>query len=368
MKNKLKSLKKYLRDTSAPRSIIQYLEDLELEINNKKYGLSFEEHSEEIERIIENNDTELIEQKKLRIGKNRNMDANFLIEGENLAVLKQLEKTLLKRIDVICIDPPYNTGMHSLNYNDYDFIDENDTYIHSKWLSYIKKRIDCAYSLLTDHGTMFINIDENEIGNLLLLCGQIFGEKNIDVLIWPKTDPRFDKNRVEKPFHNIKIVHEYVLVCFKDKSKTTFNKIHRPIWTNNDCKDTIEDMETILKGLGTTSSAKDEIAEIFGNRYRFQTPKPRKIIKEFVRAASKRDSIILDFFAGSGTTGHAVMDLNKEDNGNRKFILVTNNENNICRDITYQRLRKAVEKELYTETIVYFTIRFKPKSKKKGTI
>ncbi len=267
-----------------------------------------------------------------------------------------MEKSYSGTIDVICIDPPYNTGMQSLNYNDYDYINKDDSYIHSKWLSFMQKRLGIAYRLLSGIGVMFINIDENEIGNLLLLCGQIFGENNLDVLIWPKTDSRFDQNRNDKPFHNIKMIHEYVLVCFKNKSQTNFNKLICPKWTDNDCIEMPQEMETILKGLGTTSSAKDELTEIFGSRYLFQTPKPRRLIKEFVRAASRPDSIVLDFFAGSGTTGHAVMDLNKEDGGNRTYILVTNNENNICREITYERLKRVINKENYKESLKFYII------------
>jgi len=111
-----------------------------------------------------------------------------------------------------------------------------------------------------------------------------------------------------------------------------------------------------LKVIGTTSSAKDELQEIFGSRDIYVTPKPRKMIKEFVRVAAGPNAIILDFFAGSGTTGHAVMDLNKEDGGKRKFILVTNNENNICIDITYERLKRVIYKENYTENLKYFKI------------
>jgi adenine-specific DNA-methyltransferase len=120
-------------------------------------------------------------------------------------------------------------------------------------------------------------------------------------------------------------------------------------------------MESILKGYGTTSSAKDELGEIFGSRYLFQTPKPRKLIKELVRAAAGKNAFILDFFAGSGTTGHAVMDLNKEDNGKRRFILVTNNENGICRTITYERLKRALEKEKYEESLKYYKINYVPR-------
>lgn len=95
----------------------------------------------------------------------------------------------------------------------------------------------------------------------------------------------------------------------------------------------------------------DELAYILGDRTIFSTPKPVKLIKEFVRAGSNKNSIVLDFFAGSGTTGHAVMDLNKEDGGNRKFILITNNESNICRKVTIPRTQKAIEKFEYKEEL-----------------
>ena len=100
-------------------------------------------------------------------------------------------------------------------------------------------------------------------------------------------------------------------------------------------------METILKGLGTTSSAKDELKEILGRRDIFQTPKPMRLVKELVRAAAGKDALILDIFAGSGTTGHAVMNLNMEDGGNRKFILINNAENEICRKVTYDTPKKC---------------------------
>jgi adenine-specific DNA-methyltransferase len=114
-------------------------------------------------------------------------------------------------------------------------------------------------------------------------------------------------------------------------------------------------MESILSGLGTTSSAKDELACVFGNRLRFRTPKPMRLIKELVRAASTELSFVLDFFAGSGITGHAVMDLNHEDGGKRRFILVNNNESNICREITYERLRWAISQG-YDEGLRYFVL------------
>jgi len=132
---------------------------------------------------LKENDVELVEQKELAIKHGKRL--NFLIEGENLAVLRWLTKSYLGKINVIYVDPPYNTGMKSLNYCDYDYTDSSDDYIHSKWLSFMDKRLSVAYSLLSRNGVMFIHIDEHETGTLLLLCQSIFGQANVVVLIWP---------------------------------------------------------------------------------------------------------------------------------------------------------------------------------------
>ena len=314
-----------------------------------KYGIVFEKHNEIIPSAM------LMEVDELKID-NGGVN-NILIEGENLIALELLRNEYRNRIDTVCIDPPYNTGMSWLTYEDNDYVDGQDNYSHSKWLSFMHNRLEIAYDLLSDKGIVFINIDEHEIGTLLLLCHEMFGERNVDVLVWPKTDPRYDMNRIEKPFRDIKIVHEYVLVCFKDRDTVTIKNIMIPDFQHGKSVDSPSTMETIIYGLGTTSSAKDEMEKIFGDRYIFQTPKPMRLYKELIRAASEPNSIILDFFAGSGTTGHAVMDLNSEDDGNRKFILINNNENNICRQITYARLKKAIDMERYPASIRYFTIK-----------
>ena len=150
------------------------------------------------------------------------------------------------------------------------------------------------------------------------------------------------------------LIHEYIIVCFKNKSSTSLNKISIP--TDDEGKENLKFIPSILTGLGTTSSAKDELCEIFGSRDVFQTPKPRKLIKELVRSASTKKSLILDFFAGSGTTGVAVSELNAEDGGKRKYILVNNNENNICRNITFERLKKTKEKENFPLGLRYYKL------------
>ena len=116
------------------------------------------------------------------------------------------------------------------------------------------------------------------------------------------------------------------------------NLIKQPYLKDNKILEIDSSVPRIFRCFGTNSSAKDEINDIFGDRNFFRTPKPLKLIKEFVRATTDRDSIVLDFFAGSGTTGHAVEDLNKEDGGNRKYILISNSESNICRNVTVKRM------------------------------
>ena len=316
----------------------------------RKYGLIFEEYEESVP-----DNARLEEIKKLAIIKNGSN--NILIEGENHIALSILKQEYFSKIDVVCIDPPYNTGMDWLTYSDHMYKDVNNSYPHSKWLSFMINRIKITYELLSERGVLFVNIDENETGPFLMLCQEIFGENNVDLLIWPKTDPRFDANKVEKPFRDIKIVHEYIFVCFKNREKIKLNQIMQPTFKDGRWVYVASTLESIIKGLGTTSSAKDEIGEIFGDRLYFQTPKPMRLIKELIRAASKPDSIILDFFAGSGTTGHATMDLNKEDGGNRKFILVNNNENDICRKITYERIKRVIYKENYNANLKYYKLK-----------
>ena len=125
----------------------------------------------------------------------------------------------------------------------------------------------------------------------------------------------------------------------------------QPVWDGSKYVDRLQPLETIIDDMGTNSSAKDELEDIFSERNLFQTPKPVKMIKELIRAASGKQSVVMDFFAGSGTTGQAVMELNMEDGGSRKFILITNDENNICKRITLPRLQKVVALYGYQEEI-----------------
>jgi adenine specific DNA methylase Mod len=352
---KTQVIKEFLLNNASNPKYKEYISEIERYISLQKKGLNFEHHPEEFDdesACIPYNFTEM---KEFSIEKG-GMD-HVLIESENLLALCLLKRTHLGKIDLICVDPPYNTGNKKLKYNDSDYVDPDDEYSHSKWLSFMEKRLHAAYDLLTPTGVMYVNIDETQTGCLIMLCEQIFGEANVTVMIWPKMDPKYDQNRVEKPIVNVKTAHEYVILCYKDKANTHFNKImKRPNYADFSVPEQPMWMETILFEMGTTSSAKDELCELFGTRDIFATPKPLKMMKEFVRAAAGTNAIVLDIFAGSGTTGHAVMDLNQEDDGQRRTILITNNENNICRAITYERLKRAIEKYHYTVNLKYYIV------------
>ena len=357
--------------------------------------------------------------------KNADTTENIYIEGDNLEVLKLLRQNYYNSIKMIYIDPPYNTG-NDFVYNDTfkmdkeesdkaeGIISENNEKLqknqkstnryHANWLNMMYPRLKLARDLLTDDGVIFINIDDNEQDNLKKICEEIFGNDNLDVLIWQKTDPWEDRNTNAKQVTRFLEFKEYIILVYKSKNNVLFNKVMRlPDWKNSQknidrdprgnwqsgifsfeeghknedkmstsyfeietpsgkkytrhwfCKNydeylileksgylyfgkngdsaprikIFENLEkeftltSILRGYGTSSSAKTEIEGIFFNKEIFDTPKPIKLVKELIRISSKNNSgIVLDFFSGSATTAHAVMQLNSEDNGNRKYIMV----------------------------------------------
>ena len=167
--NKIKEIRTFI--SAAPQdentgNLLSYLSDLEKDVNGKKYGLVFEEHREEIDEVLDTHTPVLTEDKDLFIDNGGQM--NFLIEGDNLASLELLEKTHKGKIDLIYIDPPYNTGNKDFIYDD-TFVDKTDLFSHSKWLSFMRKRLYIAKSLLSENGAIFINIDDNEHSQLKLL-------------------------------------------------------------------------------------------------------------------------------------------------------------------------------------------------------
>lgn len=252
--------------------------------------------------------------------------SNYVIESDNLYTLKSMSKSYKNRIKSILIDPPYNSHI--------DYVGYKDNFDNS-YEQFMSIRIKLAYELLSNDGFLVINIDKGEARHLTNICKKLFYK--VKVYKWEKLHPFFDKNRNVNP--NKKVVkYEYIIICFKSE-ESKLNNIMQPYLDGDTLKEKESIVPNIFRCFGTNSSAKDEIESIFGDRNSFQTPKPLKLLKELVRATTNKDSIVLDFFAGSGTTGHAVIDLNKADGGNRHYILVSNNESNICKDVTLKRIK-----------------------------
>lgn len=375
---------------------------------------------------------------------------NLYIEGDNLEVLKLLQETYSRKIKMIYIDPPYNTG-NDFVYRD-NFTTDRETELfesgqideygqrmvanpetsgryHSDWLTMMYPRLKLARNLLTDDGVIFISIDDNEVHNLRKVCDEVFGEGNfIAQIIWERS---FSPVNLKKHFSES---HDYIIAISKnietlicnglrrnDENSGRYNNFDndpRGVWTSSDMtvgppiqekiyeiitpggnkiyptsgrcwlftKAKYEEMvadnriwfgekgnntprvkkflSEVKQGItpttiwyfrevGHSQEATQKLKELFEGKDFFDYPKPIGLIQRCIELYSNKDSIILDFFSGSATTAHAVMQLNAEDGGNRKFIMVQLPEQtdekseaykagykNIC-EIGKERIRRA---------------------------
>lgn len=397
---------------------------------SKTYGLVWEDKPEDVEERLREELPVLIEDtgKAIIGGADNQQFSNpnhIIIEGDNLEALSTLAYTHAGKIDVIYIDPPYNTGNKDFIYND-AYVDSEDSYRHSKWLSFMSKRLRIAKKLLSDRGVIFISIDDNEAANLTLLCNdkELFGENNHIATICRQAIKGGSRAA------NIKTVHDYVLIYAKrfeslnqftgeEKEQISLELVDEkgaytkgrelnkwgvgsrredspsmwfpipgpngvevyPIrndgsegrwrWGKKKLLKAVADNDVIfeIRENGTfiayekvrsQKSTTKQFNTWFGDNYInakgseavksiFQTlmsiftyAKPVELIKDLVFMANFPNGIILDFFAGSGTTLHAVMQLNAEDGGKRTCILCTNNENDICENVTYERNKRVI--------------------------
>ena len=192
---------------------------IELLRKQKKYGLVWEDKPEDVEERLREELPVLIEDTgKAIVSEDTDAPNHILIEGDNLEALTALAYTHEGQIDVIYIDPPYNTGNKDFVYND-QFVDKEDSYRHSKWLSFMSKRLRIAKRLLSDKGVIFISIDDNEQAQLKLLCDEVFGEKNFIGCIPRLTSPqRFAQEK------NINISHDSLLI-YSQNNNVSLNKI-----------------------------------------------------------------------------------------------------------------------------------------------
>lgn len=451
--------------------------EIEKELKAKKYGLVWEEHEEAVDIQMKARIPVFTEVEKKNIYADESEKYNFLLEGDNLHSLYLLEKTHKGKIDVIYIDPPYNRGKDDFVYDDM-YIVEEDGFKHSKWLSFMHKRLKIAKNLLSDTGVIIINIDEHEAVPLVMLLNEIFGESNnVGEIIWNKQNPKGDSK-------GISVMHETIL-CFA-KNKTNFlsgSKVCKRKKPNAEAiikkayslykkigKRAIpEDILTAIKPFGYSDNVKkdfyvtydlelvnkefqnwlskqkfsggekaykyidengkvyrgvsmawpnkkkapddyfiplihpvthkpcpvpdrgwrnppstmqnlleqgriifgedekkqperkyyldenlyENVPSIYENadsaddmlkemKIKFEYPKPVSEAMYLCSCIKPDATLFLDFFAGSGTTGQAVLELNQQDGGNRRFILCTNNENGICENVTYQRLKTVI--------------------------
>lgn len=221
--DKIKQIRAFI--AAAPQdentgNLLSYLSELEKDVNGKKYGLVFEEHREEIDEVLDTHTPVLTEDADLFIDHGGQM--NFLLEGDNLAALKLLEKTHRGKIDLIYIDPPYNRGKTDFVYDD-DFVVNEDTFRHSKWISFMKSRLEAAKRLLTEAGLVFISIDDNEVAALKLLCDEVFGaDFFINLFVWQRNSSA----KTEKGKFTVNT--EYVLLYAKSGAYT-LNSAYKPL-------------------------------------------------------------------------------------------------------------------------------------------
>jgi adenine-specific DNA-methyltransferase len=397
----------------------------DIEFKNERYVLNWAGKSDAFRALQAPSTDTLVPCKEESV--NFDSTGNIFIEGENLEVLKVLQKAYFGKIKMIYIDPPYNTGNDNFIYPD-KFAESKEEYLgrigdkdetglmtreglfrknskdsghyHSNWLSMMYPRLFLARNLLRDDGVIFVSIDDNEVHNLRLLMNEVFGEENfVATFIWEKRTNRENRKTVS-------VRHDYV-VCYcktqspdsktlkqqpmSEKALSNYknpDNDHRGLWksdpataqaghgtkrqfyvltapngkqhhlesgrcwlyTEDVMKEAIDDrriwfgkdgnsvprIKTFLdekeRGLtpesiwfaedvSTTENSKNQLKELFEGVSVFETPKPVDLIKLAIQVSSN-DAVILDFFAGSATTAHAVLALNREDGGNRKFICV----------------------------------------------
>ena len=385
---------------------------------------------------------------------NFDLTENLIIEGDNLQVLKLLQKAYLGRVKMIYIDPPYNTG-NDLIYPD-NYTESLQTYLeftgqvdaegkkfgtnteadgrfHSKWLNMMYPRLYLARNLLRDDGVIFISIDDKEVDNLRKLCNEIFGEENfLACIIWQKMDSP-SRNEADRPTTNF---HDYVLLYARNQDAVRLRQKRKPeildaypitlsngrlarrrqlrkngknarradrptLWFPLTAPDgtevwpiapegwegrwvlspqTWKDREeagmtewikrdygwvpyyietapeepsvpwpTLWTEVDQNRQAKARFTELMGSTVEFDNPKPPSLVLEMLRMSTEAEDLVLDFFAGSGVTGEAVLTLNAHDMGNRRFVLVQlpeptdNKEYRTIAEICKERVRRVIK-------------------------
>lgn len=417
--------------------LIHEIEEL---LKRKRFGLVWEDKKEDVAEQCKDQLPVLTESTKKQITTSKQDVNHIFIEGDNYHALSVLNYTHKKKVDIIFVDPPYNTGSQHWIYNN-SYVEKDDRFKHSKWLSFMSKRLRLARNLLKENGFFAITIDHNELFTLGLLMDEIFGENNRVGIVTVLHNP---KGRNQAKFFSEN--SEFLMIYAKNISKAQFNSVAisedaqgtfteideqgkfryepymraRTVWSRENrpknwypiyvsrdlknithkkqkgyhkvfpitnkgkemawknIKETFIELnkdnyfkakkegnkiaiyhkyreQQVLKNVWIDKKYQSEfhgtnlLKKIFGDK-RFDYPKSLYLIMDILKITSKENAVILDFFAGSGTTGHAVLELNNEDGGNRQSILCTNNENNngngyggVAEGVCYPRISKVMK-------------------------
>jgi len=419
----------------------QLIQEIEKFSKKKKYGLVWEDKREDVVDQCNDQFPVLEEVEDRDIKTSEGDPTNILIEGDNYHALSVLNYTHRHKVDFIYIDPPYNTGSKDWKYNN-DYVDKEDPYKHTKWLSFINHRLVLAKNLLKPTGIICVTIDDYEMPRLWLLLEEIFGEVNNLGVVAIRINPKGRKTE-----RKVSLIHEYA-IFFGRTNKSKINKLsvemedkthnykqdengewflptnlrkpgadslalkkngkmsdrYYPIYVNSKTgeisatkkfdieifpidgdgqkriwrrgNEVIEEMyksgdlwyqeirgthQIQFKFKGGTDgeppqsmwvdskfSASEHgtkvLDKILGEREKFNYPKSPHAVEECIRiACDDKNAVIVDFFGGSGTTGHAVLEMNKKDGGSRQFIVCTNNENNIATEVCYPRIKNVIQ-------------------------
>ncbi|GAA7807516.1 site-specific DNA-methyltransferase [Helicobacter pylori] len=333
-------------------------------------------------------------------------NTNYLIKGNNLIALHSLKKKFAKQVKCIYIDPPYNTGNDSFNYN--------DNFNHSSWLVFMKNRLEVAREFLSDDGVIFVQCDDNEQAYLKVLMDEIFLRENFDAIIWRKIEENASSGGTMKITHTIRKDHEHILIYYKNKAdfrtnkflelpnfdndyknldndprgefkagsismkgtinsknyysvttpggrvvtrvwridKDEFNKLHEDnrIYYGKDgngipqIKIFLQEMrevtpKSIFENLGSLYDAKEyELGKMFDKEtIKDMTPKPEALISRILEVSTNENDLVLDFFAGSGTTCAVAHKMK------RRYIGIE--QMDYIETITKERLKKVIEGE-----------------------
>lgn len=396
---------------------------------SKAFGLNYEYRADEAVRTLMTCVPVLKPRPDKSVIQDRANPTHTLIKGDNLPALVSLLPDYAGKVEVIYIDPPYNTGNNDFIYND-RYLNKEDSYRHSTWLSFMEDRLRLARRLLSDSGVIFVSIDDNEQAHLKLLMDSVFGEQNFRnqivlsqtvkglnsqfselktlntgqeyILVYSKTkefsyhnvsvesnDKRKEgywtsfKSNADRPTmrypigeitidsgqwkwgaeRGLKAYNNYL--CYLETVDNVYSEeSFRKYYDSN--KDDNGDPLLYVRPHGKTAqyfvspslttlpssnwSTLYNALDVRGKAlYGFDTVKNLEMMKHLVRAGGDKNSVILDFFAGSGTTGHAVAELNAEDGGTRKCVLITDagksNDNpdaiDIAESVTFERLKRV---------------------------